>query len=182
MILTTNQQKNESGFTLIELLIVILIVGVLAGLLLTVVNTAGLQSKSRDAQRKAGLERIQVALELHFADNRYYPVAANWVRIGNGSSVVETALAGGSYISAVPKDPLNTGTDSDPCNNPTMYRYNYKTDATGSYYALASIMEIATSNDSFECNILSNFTTSKIAPTCSWNATQTEVCYAVQNP
>jgi prepilin-type N-terminal cleavage/methylation domain-containing protein len=59
------------GFTIIEILLVVAIVGLLTG---TVSITFGnVRAKSRDQRRKADFLAIQSALELYFAQNKYYP-------------------------------------------------------------------------------------------------------------
>ena len=47
----------QKGFTLIELLIVIVIIGILAGLLVTVINPAQQQMKAREAVLRANVEK-----------------------------------------------------------------------------------------------------------------------------
>jgi len=55
--------KKESGFTLIELLIVIVIIGILAGVLIAVINPAQQQNRARDAGVKASMNKIALATE-----------------------------------------------------------------------------------------------------------------------
>ncbi len=54
---------SASGFTLIELLIVIVIIGILAGVLLTVINPARQIAKANQAAMRANVEKACVALE-----------------------------------------------------------------------------------------------------------------------
>ena len=56
---------------MIELLVVISIIGVLASVVLTSVNSARI--KARDARRIADLNQIKTALEFYYDDNGYYP-------------------------------------------------------------------------------------------------------------
>jgi prepilin-type N-terminal cleavage/methylation domain-containing protein len=69
-------RKNQTNFlryglTMIELLIVIAIVAVLAVVFLLLVrNQLG---RSRDAERKADLEKIKIAFEEYYNDNGCYP-------------------------------------------------------------------------------------------------------------
>jgi prepilin-type N-terminal cleavage/methylation domain-containing protein len=57
--------KNESGFTLIELLIVIVILGVLAGI--TVFAVSKFQNDGVKAACKADGKNVEVALEAYYA-------------------------------------------------------------------------------------------------------------------
>ncbi|HSX39433.1 MAG TPA: prepilin-type N-terminal cleavage/methylation domain-containing protein [Candidatus Saccharimonadales bacterium] len=55
-------RSSESGFTLIELLIVIVIIGILAGVVLTVIDPAGQQKKARETVLRATVEKACLAL------------------------------------------------------------------------------------------------------------------------
>ncbi len=54
--------KSNSGFTLIELLIVIVIIGILAGVVLSVINPAKQQRKAKEASMRATVEKVCLAL------------------------------------------------------------------------------------------------------------------------
>ena len=58
-------REEESGFTLIELLIVIVILGVLAGVVVFAVN--GINDRGQTAACRADLKTIEVAQEAHYA-------------------------------------------------------------------------------------------------------------------
>ena len=66
----TNYQK-QSGFTIIELLIVIVVIGILAGLVLTAFT--GIQQKSRDTERQTDIKAIQAHIEAFLAQKAHYP-------------------------------------------------------------------------------------------------------------
>ena len=53
---------NASGFTLIELLIVIVIIGILAGVLIAVIDPASQQNRARDANVQATINKIALAV------------------------------------------------------------------------------------------------------------------------
>ena len=55
-------RASASGFTLIELLIVIVIIGILAGVLLTVIDPARQQRKAREAVLRTNVEKGCLAL------------------------------------------------------------------------------------------------------------------------
>ena len=55
--------KNQKGFTLIELLIVIVIIGILAGVLIAVINPAQQQNRAKDAGVQATINKVALAVE-----------------------------------------------------------------------------------------------------------------------
>lgn len=52
----------DTGFTLIELLVVVVIIGILAGVLIAVVNPYRQQNRARNATVKAGLTKVAFAI------------------------------------------------------------------------------------------------------------------------
>ncbi|OGC68693.1 hypothetical protein A2415_01935 [candidate division WWE3 bacterium RIFOXYC1_FULL_39_7] len=50
--------RNSSGFTLVELLIVIVIIGILAGVVIGVLNPIQQQNRARDASTRAQLDKL----------------------------------------------------------------------------------------------------------------------------
>jgi general secretion pathway protein G len=67
-------RKNEKGFTLIELLIVIVILGVLAGIVVFAVG--GVTDKGKSAGCNADVKSVEVAAEAAFAQTGAYPALA----------------------------------------------------------------------------------------------------------
>ena len=63
--------KQNKGFTIVELLIVIVVIGILAGLVITTYN--GIQQKARNTERTTDLKTFQSQLEAYYATNAYYP-------------------------------------------------------------------------------------------------------------
>ena len=63
------KQKEAAGFTLIELVLVIGLIGILAGILLTVVNYQEYLAQARDARRISEIMSIQTAISSAVADN-----------------------------------------------------------------------------------------------------------------
>lgn len=92
--MTTAQFKK--GFTLIELLVVIAIIGILAGIVLTSLDTA--RKKGRDARRIADINQLKLALELYYDSNSQYPT----------SPLSASTLVADGYISRIPTDPQST--------------------------------------------------------------------------
>lgn len=65
------QTKYQSGFTLIELLVVITIIGILAAIALP--NYIKAKDKAKEAEVKANIHTIQIALERYMVDKGSYP-------------------------------------------------------------------------------------------------------------
>jgi general secretion pathway protein G len=68
-------RKNESGFTLIELLIVIVILGVLAGIVVFAVS--GINDNSKVSACKSDVKNVEIAAEAYYAQYKNYPLTAN---------------------------------------------------------------------------------------------------------
>lgn len=68
-------RKNESGFTLIELLIVIVILGVLAGIVVFAVS--GINDSSKKSACKADAKNVEIASEAYYANSNPHAYAAS---------------------------------------------------------------------------------------------------------
>jgi prepilin-type N-terminal cleavage/methylation domain-containing protein len=89
-------KKNQSGFTIVELLIVIVIIGILAGLVIS--TFVGVQQKARNSERQTDINTISGQLEAYYAKNSGYPVLAdvnnvawrnaNEVKVGDASKAL----------------------------------------------------------------------------------------------
>ncbi|MBU1132811.1 MAG: prepilin-type N-terminal cleavage/methylation domain-containing protein [Patescibacteria group bacterium] len=55
-------RKSQKGFTLIELLVVIVIIGILAGVLIAVINPARQQNRARNGVIKATIQKVGFAI------------------------------------------------------------------------------------------------------------------------
>ena len=102
--------QQQSGFTIVELLIVIVVIGILAGLVLNTFN--GIQARARDTERKTDVNSIHGQVEAFHADNGYYPTTAN---IGD-AAWVSANLA---------------GLDDEALNDPSTGGYAYAAAPTG---------------------------------------------------
>lgn len=72
-------RKNQNGFTLTELLIVVVILGVLAGIVVFAV--AGITDRGVEAACDADKRTVQTAVEAYHAQNNAYPTTT-----GTGTS------------------------------------------------------------------------------------------------
>ncbi len=81
------KQLSRSGFTIVELLIVIVVIGILAGLVFVQFNNV--QGRARDSERKADIRLIESKLAEYRADNSAYPAA-----LSDLSDIPAEALAG----------------------------------------------------------------------------------------
>jgi len=124
--------KKSKGFTLIELLVVIAIIGILATIVLVSLNSA--RSKARDVRRVSDMRQVALALEMYYDGVGNYPAPAAANSCTNAQWLtMATAVTGGSYMTAVPNDPTNSGT----------YVYAYGANATSAPtdYALRAVLE-----------------------------------------
>lgn len=150
------------GFTLIELLIVIAVLAVLSAAVVLVLNPAELLKQSRDSTRISDLAAINSALALWTADvsggtwnatttcaltGATTPFSAGacqviilsavdgtgWVNVNLG------AITGGSPLSRMPLDPLNSLTACGG-TNPGCF-YAYRSSSTVGKYKLVANME-----------------------------------------
>lgn len=67
----TTSQIGKRGFTLIELLVVVAIIIIIAASVLTVVP--GLSERAKIKATRAFIDRLEIAIEEYYNDNRTYP-------------------------------------------------------------------------------------------------------------
>ena len=91
--------RDESGFTLLELLVVIVIIGVLAGVVMVSVSNA--RSKSRDAKRAADIRQTITALDQFLIQHGTYPTGTASIAVG-GTAMDNPNTFNGSEESFVP--------------------------------------------------------------------------------
>lgn len=131
----TNKTPTKSiyfrkGFSLIELLVVVSLIAVLMGV--TAFGVRGSREQSRDAQRKADLESIRLALEIYRADNGNYGLSEINCDSSLGPSLGECLTSGTSWGNSAGFDTLNSllvpnyiqVLPVDPINNST-HKYNF---------------------------------------------------------
>ena len=108
MKLFSRKKNRQAGFTLIELMVVIVILGILAGLIIP--RIMGRPDEARVAKAKIQMEALESALKLYKLDNGSYPTTEQGL-----NALVEAPTVGnipknwrqGGYLekSKVPKDP-----------------------------------------------------------------------------
>jgi general secretion pathway protein G len=101
-------KRNEKGFTLIELMVVIVILGILAGLI--VPRIMGRPDEARRAKARIQLESLETALKLYKLDNGNYPTTEQGLNALVEPPAVGTPVKNwrqGGYLEKgkVPKDP-----------------------------------------------------------------------------
>ena len=102
------KKRDDRGFTLIELMVVIVILGILAGLIIP--RIMGRPDEARRAKARIQIESLETALKLYKLDNGSYPTTEQ----GLQSLVEQPSVAPaaknwrqGGYLekNKVPKDP-----------------------------------------------------------------------------
>jgi len=137
------------------------IIGLLAGILVTLISPVTQLRRGRDTQRKSDLSRIQSAIEIFRADLSAYPSTLP----GCSLSLIGGAPAN-TYMTQVPCDPLSP---------PTVYLYS--ANATSTTYCLRACLEDTSDQGRDSSN---NFTPCQGVAIAACPAGK--VSYTVQNP
>ncbi|HMB32312.1 MAG TPA: type II secretion system major pseudopilin GspG [Desulfohalobiaceae bacterium] len=98
--------KNLQGFTLIELMVVIVILGILAGLI--VPRLTDKPEKARVVKAKLQIENLSMALKEYKIDNGFYPSTQQGLKaLVQKPSIgrIPSSYPNQGYISQVPADP-----------------------------------------------------------------------------
>lgn len=101
--------RGKEGFTLIELMVVIVILGVLAGLV--VPKFMDEPQKARVVKAKLQMESISMALKKYYIDNGYYPATEQGLEAlvtKPSTGRVPKNYSAGGYLPKVPLDPWGT--------------------------------------------------------------------------
>ncbi len=88
--------SSPMGFTLIELLLVVGLIGVLAGVMTSVINITQTKDRARDGVRMADLEKLIQGIEAFYTVESKYPAQGNYNNpLGTGAA---DATALGTYL------------------------------------------------------------------------------------
>jgi prepilin-type N-terminal cleavage/methylation domain-containing protein len=96
---------NKKAFTLVELAVVLLVIGILAGLLLR--NLGGFTASARDQRRIGDLRNVSTYIATYYARQGQYPPTTTWSGL---ESELRRAGVLGPGIS-LPRDPLSPNQD-----------------------------------------------------------------------
>lgn len=101
-------RRNARGFTLIELMVVIVILGILAGLIIP--RIMGRPDEARSAKARMQIESMETALKLYKLDNGNYPTTEQGLQAlvqapDVGGLAKNWRLGGYLEKGKVPKDP-----------------------------------------------------------------------------
>lgn len=120
----TRHREHQAGFTLIEIMLVVVIIGILAGV--AAVQFGGRVSQSQESAAKAELQNIGMALQLHELDTGSYPSSLQGLITSSGGNSWN-----GPYLEdlEVPVDPWENA-----------YKYTYPSSSRGEkFYDLKSL-------------------------------------------
>jgi general secretion pathway protein G len=97
-LLSSDNRRNERGFTLIELMLVIVILGILAGVAVT--NLTGVGEDARKTKAKTDIATIQTSLGMYEVQMGSYPTDDEGIQ-----ALVEKTEEHGSFLKTMPIDP-----------------------------------------------------------------------------
>lgn len=140
--------KKRSGFTLIELLVVIAIIAIMASIGL--VSFANVQTKARDAKRRADMEDTQKSFEQFYAANGGYaaagctagmyaglPTGAKPAPVKSGDAAYSCSADATAYCSCAILENLTAGNATTDCSASTPFQPTWG--AGGKYYCVRNL-------------------------------------------
>jgi prepilin-type N-terminal cleavage/methylation domain-containing protein len=120
---------NKKAFTLVELAVVLLVIGILAGLLLR--NLGGFTASARDQRRIGDLRNVSAYITTYYARQGQYPATTTWS--GLESELKKAGVLGPGVN--LPRDPLSPNQD---------YSYSHCTSSPSgrvTNYVLRAVLE-----------------------------------------
>lgn len=148
--------SRHSGFTIIELIVVMVVIGILAGI--SIISYNGLQERTRDTERKGDVDVIAAAFENYRDEKGQYPNKAQIddVTFYDGLRIPASAIVSPAQATSVTSSVIwaNTTTDIakysymayqadgtaclDGSVTCTKFTISYKSEQTGSAVATQS--------------------------------------------
>ena len=100
-------KSNKSGFSLSEIIIATSIIGSIATVSAAQIDDA--MASARDAERKANIHQVQIALALYYDDHSEYPISSSGNPTSEDWGVIKNVLENeqNMYMPEVPLDPIN---------------------------------------------------------------------------
>ena len=96
---TIDRTRSRAGFTLIEIMLVVVIIGILAGI--AAVRFSGRVGQSQESAAKASVQSISLALSLYEIDNGKFPPSLDALITDPGGALNWR----GPYLESRPSDP-----------------------------------------------------------------------------
>ena len=144
-------QTGEKGFTLMELLAVTGIIIVIAASILTVLP--GLREKAQGKATKAFINRIEIAMEQYYNDNRSYPTG----NITNVKTALEPSVSTAKqYIEFIDNEVNDDDNILDYWGNPFVYA-TPGTQNTGSHDLYSTGTDGITSSSGSDADDINNW-------------------------
>ena len=100
--------KKTKGFTLIEMAVVLLVIGILAGIVLR--NIGGQSAMARDTRRLGDLRNTANYLSTYLARYGYFPSSTSWQGL-------EDVLRTSGVVDRLPRDPSGKNYSYFPCTD-----------------------------------------------------------------
>jgi general secretion pathway protein G len=108
-------QTGKRGFTLMELLVVIVIIIIIAASVLTVIP--GMRVKAQKKATKVFMDRLEIAIEQYYDDNRTYPSSG----ITNLKTTLQPSDSTSKQYIEFDDDELDSDNIIDKWGNPFVY-------------------------------------------------------------
>lgn len=119
----TTRKNTAWGFTIVELIVIIVVIGILAGI--TAVSYTGYQQRANKSAANATVQQVKLKLGEYFTDNNRYPANSN--DVNNYLTAINAAqlstdftkiISGGGTYVAKPAGCASTG--NNPCTSYTI--------------------------------------------------------------
>lgn len=102
-----DQQGFTEGFTLVELLVVISLIGILAGVMISILNPVKQRRVAEDGVKQSNLQKLALGIEAYANANSKYPTNAEMTP---GGSNIPTSTEVAIFISKIPNGEPTAGT------------------------------------------------------------------------